>query len=234
LWRRRQRERRQFNDHSSWPPSSSPSAWYYIFIYLFFQILSNPFKQFFSNEGPSPRFAPYFDVMIKGSNNLTQIYTKTGQKDFTLAFVLGSTNGCDPKWGAERELNDTEIIDDIRAVQEKGGQMIVALGGAIGPYLEHLCTSVESLASAYKNILDVVKTNHLDIDVEAPINMKMVNQALAKVQKERPGTTVSFTLMVQAEDYGLNPELGLKMIQSAKENGVHVDIVNPMTMGKRL
>jgi hypothetical protein len=36
--------------------------------------------------------------------------------------------------------------------------------------------------------------------------------------------------MVQAEDYGLNPDLGLKMLQSAKANGVKVEIVNPMTM----
>lgn len=68
--------------------------------------------------------------MLKGGMNLSQIYEKTGQKDFTLAFVLGSSGGCDPKWGAERDLNDSEIIDGIRAVQEKGGQMIVALGGA--------------------------------------------------------------------------------------------------------
>lgn len=75
-------------------------------------------------------------------------------------------------------------------------------------------------------ILDTVKTHHLDIDVEAPIDMDRVNKALARVQKERPGTTVSYTLMVQAEDYGLNPDLGVKMIQSGKANGVHVDIVN--------
>lgn len=35
--------------------------------------------------------------------------------------------------------------------------------------------------------------------------------------------------MVQAEDFGLNPQLGLRMIESAKEQGVHVDIVNPVT-----
>lgn len=79
-------------------------------------------------------------------------------------------------------------------------------------------------------ILDVVKTNHLDVDVESPINIDMVNKALKKVQQERPGTTVSYTLMVQAEDYGLNPDLGVKVLESAKAHGVHVDIVNPMTM----
>jgi len=79
-------------------------------------------------------------------------------------------------------------------------------------------------------ILDVVKTNHLDIDVEAPINTDMVNKALAKVQRERPGTTVSYTLMVQGEDYGVTPQLGVAVLESARDNGVHVDIVNPMTM----
>lgn len=49
---------------------------------------------------------------------------------------------------------------------------------------------MDSLAEAYLKILDTVKTTHLDIDVEAPINMEMVNKALAKVQKERPTTSV--------------------------------------------
>lgn len=100
----------------------------------------------------------------------------------------------------------------------------------VGPYLEHSCKSVESLATAYLKILDTVNTTHLDIDVEAPIDFTLVNKALASVQNQRRNTSVSFTLMVQAEDYGLNPQLGLRMIESAKENGVRVDVVNPMTM----
>lgn len=80
-------------------------------------------------HGSNPRFAPYFDVMLKGLN-LSEISDKTAQKDFTLAFVLGSNGGCDPKWGAEKDLDDPEIIGEIRKVQAKGGQMIVALGGA--------------------------------------------------------------------------------------------------------
>jgi hypothetical protein len=65
--------------------------------------------------------------MIDGPK-LSQIYEKTGQKDFTLAFVLGSSKGCDPKWGAEKDLDDPMIIGEIRKVQAHGGQMIVALG----------------------------------------------------------------------------------------------------------
>ncbi|ODM99814.1 putative bifunctional chitinase/lysozyme [Orchesella cincta] len=181
-------------------------------------------------HGSGPYFAPYFDVMLKSTAKLSEVAEKTGQLDYTLAFVLGSSAGCDPKWGAEKDLDDPTIIDEIRKVQAKGGQMIVALGGAVGPYLEHMCSTSDSLANAYMKILDVVKTNHLDVDVESPINVDMVNKALKKVQQERPGTTVSYTLMVQAEDYGLNPDLGVKVLESAKAHGVHVDIVNPMTM----
>ncbi|RWR98620.1 hypothetical protein B4U79_08731, partial [Dinothrombium tinctorium] len=42
--------------------------------------------------------------------------------------------------------------------------------------------------------------------------------------------TVSFTLMVQGDDYGLTPTLGVEVLKKAKENGLEVDMVNPMTM----
>lgn len=83
-------------------------------------------------HGPGPRFAPYYDVMLEKAPKLSEISAKSGQVDFTLAFVLGSSAGCDPKWGAEKDLDDPTIIDEIRKVQAKGGQMIVALGGAVG------------------------------------------------------------------------------------------------------
>jgi chitinase len=66
---------------------------------------------------------------------------------------------------------------------------------------------------AYKQALDIVGTTHLDIDVEAPIDNNKVNAALAQVQRERPDVTVSYTLMVQGDDYGITPELGVKVSQ---------------------
>ncbi len=87
--------------------------------------------------GASPRFAPYFDVMMDGPT-LSEVAEKTGQLDYTLAFALGSFKGCDPKWGAEKDLDDPEIIDEIRKVQAKGGQMIVALGGTLMEMLKNI------------------------------------------------------------------------------------------------
>jgi chitinase len=57
----------------------------------------------------------------------------------------------------------------------------------------------------------------------------MVNQALAMLQRERPGVTVSYTLRVQSDDFGVDP-FSVQILQSAVRNGVRVSIVNPMVM----
>ena len=161
---------------------------------------------------------------------LVEYSQKTGIKGFTLAFATGGTAVCTPMWGGKEKLNDEKIMKQINDFKKNGGQVIVALGGAMGPYLEQSCGSVDDLAKAYKQILDTVGTDHLDLDIEASIPTDKMNQALAKVQKERPKTTVSFTLTVQSDDYGLNDALGVDVLKNAVKHGVRVDIVNPMAM----
>jgi len=62
------------------------------------------------------------------------------------------------------------------------------------------------------------------------VNLDIMNQALAAVQQERPDVTVSFTLMVQGENYGLTDALGVDVLVNAKKNNVRVDVVNAMAM----
>lgn len=50
------------------------------------------------------------------------------------------------------------------------------------------------------------------------------------MQGERPEVTVSYTMMIQGEDYGMVPDLGVAVLENAKANGVRVDLVNAMTM----
>jgi len=178
----------------------------------------------------SPLFAPYYDMNLAAKPDLLQVMSKTGQKAFTLAFALGGSQGCVPLWGAMEPLDAPDMIDPIRQAQAQGAEFIIATGGAVGPYLEHLCTTVDSLANAYRTVLDTVRTTHIDVDVEAPINLDVMNKALAQVQRERPEVTVSFTMPVQGDDYGLTIDLGVNVLKSAKANGVRVDIVNAMTM----
>jgi chitinase len=177
----------------------------------------------------TPRAWPYVDITMS-TPTLTQVANATGHKFFTLAFVLGSAAGCDPSWGAQLPLTEPRIINDIRNLKNMGGDVTVAFGGAVGPYLEHSCGSVTALAGAYTKVIDTLGIKHLDVDIEASVNVDMMNKALAKVQRDRPGTTVSFTLMVQGDDFGLTPVLGVDLLRSAKSNGVRVDVVNPMTM----
>jgi len=174
-----------------------------------------------------PKFAPYFDVTL-GQPDLVAASEATNQLDFTLAFVLGGwgAEGCVPTWATQFNLTDPEILNPIKELQARGGQMLIATGGAVGNYLEHRCSTKESLAEAYRIALNTVGTAHLDIDVEAPINLDVVNGALKILQTQLPHVTVSYTLMVQGDDYGIIEELGVKVLLSAKEHGVNVEIVN--------
>ncbi|MYS78859.1 cellulose binding domain-containing protein [Embleya scabrispora] len=177
----------------------------------------------------SVRSVPYIDITAP-TPTLTEVAAATGQKLFTLAFVLGSNSGCDPKWGGTIALDEPRIVNQINALRAQGGDVVVAFGGAAGPYLEASCGSVDTLAAAYTKVIDTLGVKHLDIDIEASIPIGTMNKALAKVQRDRPATTVSFTLMVQGDDYGLTPSLGVDLLKNARDNGVRVDIVNPMAM----
>ncbi|RSM94252.1 carbohydrate-binding protein [Nonomuraea sp. WAC 01424] len=172
------------------------------------------------------RYAPYIDITMT-SPSLVGAANATGVKNYTLAFVLGDSSGCNPAWGGTIPLADTRIINDVKALQAQGGQVVVASGGAVGPYLEHACGTSAALLAAYKKVLDTVGTNHLDIDVEASIDAGKVNTALKQLQAER-GTVISYTLRVQGQDYGVDP-FSLQILQDAAAKGLDV-IVNPMLM----
>jgi hypothetical protein len=179
--------------------------------------------------GGSPRAWPYVDVTAPNPT-MASVAAATGQRHFTAAFVIGSAAGCVPTWGGTIPLTEPRIRNDISAIKSGGGDVTIAFGGAVGPYLEHVCTSQAALAGAYRTVIDTLAITHLDIDIEASVNIDMMNKALAQVQRERPGTVISFTLMVQGDDYGLTPQLGYDLLVNAKANGVNVGIVNPMTM----
>ena len=179
--------------------------------------------------GGSGRAWPYLDVTMPAPT-MASVASATGQKHFTAAFVIGSAAGCVPTWGGSIPLTEARIRNDINAIKAQGGDVTIAFGGAVGPYLEHVCGTQAQLASAYKQVIDTLGITHLDIDIEATVNVDMMNKALRQVQQERPGTVVSFTLMVQGDDYGLTPQLGFDLLVNAKANGVNVGIVNPMTM----
>ncbi|CAG2107688.1 unnamed protein product [Medioppia subpectinata] len=177
-----------------------------------------------------PKFAPYIDVTVAKDFKLVDLKNKYGVKAFSLAFALGGTAGCKPMWGGQVNIDDPDIINNIKSFRAAGGDVIVSTGGAVGPYLEQSCHSANDLMNAYKRVLSVTGSSHLDIDIESTVPSDVMNQALASLQKQMPSLTVSFTLMVQGDDYGVTDSLGVQVLKNAAKHGVNVDIVNPMTM----
>ncbi|MDQ1645978.1 MAG: chitinase [Cryptosporangiaceae bacterium] len=172
---------------------------------------------------------PYLDITAT-TPSLASAAAASGHKFYTLAFVIGGSAGCAPTWGGSIPLTDSRIGNDIKALRSAGGDVTVAFGGAAGPYLEHVCSTQAALAGAYEKVIDTLGVHRLDVDIEATVNIDMMTKALAQVQRERAGTSITFTLMVQGDDYGLNDALGVDVLKSAKANGVNVGTVNPMTM----
>ncbi|HZE38704.1 MAG TPA: chitinase [Stackebrandtia sp.] len=179
-----------------------------------------------STEAADFPVAPYIDI-TRDTPKLTDVASATGQKTFTLAFILGSAAGCAPAWGGTIDLNDASVIDQVKALHDAGGDVVVSSGGAAGPYLENSCSSADDLYGAYTKVLDATGSNHLDVDVEASIPTAMVNTALKRLQDDR-GTTISYTLRVQGQDYGIDPS-SVSILQDAASQGLDVS-VNPMVM----
>ncbi|HEV2781610.1 MAG TPA: cellulose binding domain-containing protein [Actinophytocola sp.] len=172
------------------------------------------------------RAAPYIDITMS-TPSLVSVANATGHRHFTLAFALGDHSGCNAAWGGTIPINDARIVNDVRALRASGGDVVVATGGAVGPYLEHVCGTADALLAQYKRVLDTVGGNHLDVDVEASIPHDMVNTALVRLQRER-GTSISYTMRVQGDDFGMDP-YSITVLQNAAAKGLNV-LVNPMTM----
>jgi hypothetical protein len=177
----------------------------------------------------SPRSWPYIDITM-ATPTLADVARATGQKFFTLAFVLGSSAGCVPAWGGTIDLNDARITREIADLRALGGDVAVSFGGAAGPYIQQTCPSQAQQVGAIEKVMDTFNVRHIDFDIEASVPFDPMNKAIAQVQRERSGTVVSYTLMVQGDDFGLTPSLGVDLLKNAKANGVSVGIVNPMTM----
>lgn len=180
---------------------------------------------------PGARFAPYVDTSLYPAYDLVDTATKTGVKQFNLAFIT-SGGGCAPLWGGVTDLGSDKVASQIGALRAKGGDVRVSFGGAAGSELGLRCSSAGELAKAYGKVIDAYKLTKVDFDIEgAALPDKAANsrrsQAIAQLQKSHPGLDVSFTLPVMPE--GLT-QPGVDLVADAKKNGVKVSAVNIMAM----
>jgi hypothetical protein len=183
--------------------------------------------------GPGPGalpVAPYVDMGSWPTPVLTTMASASGVKGFTLAFITGAScraswfNAYDPRTGWSR--------DQVDALRAAGGDVKISFGGASGIELAQACTSVPALVTEYQAVVDAYALKYIDLDIEGsataePASILRRSQALAQLQRNRPGLKVSLTLPVLPE--GLTAD-GLNVVRSARDAGVDLDVVNIMAM----
>ncbi|MFG2426395.1 cellulose binding domain-containing protein [Streptomyces sp. NPDC048590] len=176
-------------------------------------------------------FAPYVDTSLYPAYDLLDTASRTGVKEFTLAFIT-SGGGCAPLWGGVTGLADDKVAAQISALRAEGGDVRVSFGGAAGAELALNCASAAELAEAYGKVVDTYGLTKVDFDIEGgalpdtAANSRR-SQAIAKLQEEHPGLDVSFTLPVMPE--GLT-QPGVDLVADAAKNGVEIEAVNIMAM----
>ena len=180
---------------------------------------------------PAKIFAPY--AYIPYEDAATVCLGETGQKYFTLAFVLSDSIGR-PAWDGQDSLDvrDGFYAKQIQAIRAKGGDVIVSFGGAGGKALALTTPNPVELTRKYQNVVNEYRLTWLDFDIEGDTLTKQIvnqhrNQALRQLQDNNPGLRISFT--VPGDPTGLETD-AIQMLTDARNRGLIVESVNVMTM----
>jgi hypothetical protein len=184
---------------------------------------------------PAHLFAPYLDMLQYPTPSLSGLATATGQKYFSMAFIVAGS-GCQANWGGYYTMAQNFEVNDVAALRAQGGDVIVSFGGATGTELALACSTVATLQAQYQAVIDKYNLTRVDFDVEGSAlgnttSIDRRNKAIAALQAAAASAgktlVVQYTLPVLPT--GLTSP-GLNLLQNALTNGVNIGIVNVMTM----
>ena len=184
---------------------------------------------------PNRLFAPYVDVMLWPTFPLAQTATTTGQKYYTLGFII-SDGGCTAAWGGVTPLSQNFLLDDINNLRTQGGNVVISFGGASGVELGQACTTVATLQAQYQAVIDKYQFTSLDFDIEGAASADAAsitrrNQAIAGLQAaaNSAGKTLKISYTLPVLPSGLTGD-GVNLLNNAIANGVKISVVNIMAM----
>lgn len=184
---------------------------------------------------PAHLFAPYIDMLQYPTPSLAGLATATGQKYFSMAFIVAGS-GCQANWGGYYTMAQNFEVNDVAALRAQGGDVIVSFGGATGTELALACSTVATLQAQYQAVIDKYDLTRVDFDVEGTAlgnttSIDRRNKAIVALQAAAAAAgkalVVQYTLPVLPT--GLTTP-GLNLLQNALTNGVNIGIVNVMTM----
>ena len=141
---------------------------------------------------PAHVFAPYFET-YNGDNPVT-LSQESGAKDLTFAFIqTASAGSCTAYWDGDtsQPLTSANFGSDISAMQAAGGNVIPSFGGEAadnsGTDIADSCTSVNSIAQVYENVISTYNVPRIDLDIEGnsltnTAGITRRNQAVAQTE----------------------------------------------------
>lgn len=150
------------------------------------------------------------------------------------------------------------IIQQVHAVAAEGGTVTISIGGYTGfdpaviatQYSDALVAqgmsqkaadakAIANLAAEFQSLVTTYGVNHLDFDVEnaATVNDDRANHfrnlAINAVEAKNPDLHVTFTMATTPQGLSSAESGGgdvLGVLQQAKKDGVHIDVMNIMAM----
>jgi hypothetical protein len=189
---------------------------------------------------PDHVFAPYFETWT--SDGIRAVADASGARYFTLAFLEATgKSSCTLAWNGSRTqtVASGRYLSDIASLRSIGGDVIASFGGWSadqgGTEIGDSCKNVDSIVTAYKELVLTYDVTRLDMDIEGRSLTKTDgidrrNRAIAKLQEwaASVGRTLQIQYTLPTSRNGLEAS-GMAVLQNAILRGVRVDIVNPMT-----
>ncbi|MFJ7631368.1 ricin-type beta-trefoil lectin domain protein [Streptomyces sp. NPDC097595] len=189
-----------------------------------------------ANPGPGfpAHYAAPYAEMWNSPSSLMNAYNATGNKYYTLAFIV-SQGTCNATINGDTPVTDSGWNNAINSLRAVGGDVIASFGGASGSELAS-CSSVSAMQAQYKKVIDQFNLTRIDLDIEGSTLDNTAandrrNQALANLQKDYAAQgrklDVDFTLPVSPSGLESN---GIALLKNAKSHNLNVNLVNIMTM----
>ena len=180
--------------------------------------------------------SPYVDLGAYPTPSLPALAAASGLKQFSLAFIINGSTPCTASWFGAYDPATGWGKADMDAIRAAGGDVIPSFGGANGTELAQSCTTVASLAAQYQKVVDVYGLDKIDFDIEGgavadKASIDRRSAALAQVQatQRAKGRDLKISLTLPVLPTGLTAD-GLYVLQSAKNAGLTVNVVNAMSM----
>jgi len=182
-------------------------------------------------EWPAKVFAPYMYAGSGDNFQLTHCADTTGQRFFTLAFIIAGPSNY-PAWYGKIPMAANFYTNQIAAIRGRGGDVIISFGGEGGKELALVETNIVLLQAKYQSVIDAYKFTWLDFDIEGKaLSNTSANQrrntGLAGLQAANPNLIISYTLPVNPDGI---PDDAKNLLADAAKQGVKVHSANLMVM----